>query len=428
MNKKFIESVNKLNGITIRKLIDYTSTNGTDVSDNDDCYTLQCSFVPTGYVPAIDTVRVRVTQIDDYTTLFIVRYENDVLMRAAKKYNYHPLQREFKIHSNIKLSDMNNTVPDTFESLYQKWCKETADKIRAEIVVAHAYIEEYIELQEIEKQIAAEQEEEKKKNAKEDVTSNYLGTNENTFSDSFDTFYSGLKALRDYHNKIFKVDEAEDNDADDESPYIKGCDNCSIKEECSRLKDQESYSWGNGVTSKNDITAYELGEYIMDYITPTLLMSLHQKLISSKGSQKTITVDIAQPFMNSVFSNINVCLRENRLTINTAKPDNKFNGNYVLEVYDRKTHEIRWKQIFDVSELCLNDIDPYDSFNDHTKYVNYENNDSITYRSYIFDALYDLITDEVDSHKLGAAMYEDEKPNNNKINYWVNNIELYPTF
>ena len=261
--------------------------------------------------------------------------------------------------------------------------------------------------------------------------------------DAMCTIVSELdKKINELSDKIHSDEEDDVDNEEDGCYYCPGpcCNGCINGSGC----DDEEEDDDEDLEDEEDFEC-DIGEYITNNITSALLMSLHQKVINNKSSQKSISIDIAKEFMDDVFSNTNVRFRENKLTINIANFNRPFNGSYELEVYDRTTGAVVWSQKIDISKLSPGMIKVYNRAFQYEKCEkpdlnikgdHIEHFDSVISRTYIFNALADLLDNMISCEGLGKAIIANEKWEYNtyhnekyhKVYSWLYDVRINPTF
>ena len=266
--------------------------------------------------------------------------------------------------------------------------------------------------------------------------------------DAMCTIVSELdKKMNELSDKIHSDEEDDVDNEEDGCYYCPGpcCNGCINGSGCDDEEEDDDEDLEDENYYDEESFVYDIGRYISNNITPTLLMSLHQKLINSKGSQQSTSIDIAKDFMDDIFVNTNVRLKENKLTISTKNPNKTFNGSYELEVYDRTTGTVTWSHKINVSRLFPGLIRVY---NRAVQYENYEKPDlsvkgahiegfdSVISRAYIFTAMADLLINVISYETLGKAIIANDKwvydtdhsEKYNEAYSWIYGTIIYPTF
>ena len=433
-------------GYDVLEALIYAVQHGDDVVNGEDDFTYQASFAFVDYTPCIDTITAQcsIKSRTDFT--FTIQYSNDVM--EAVKVGKKPLVNESLCMLFDSIDDVIDSIVDcSAAGDMHKWLDMVAKKIRTEFIAAHAFIDANEEAQEAEKKIAEEQEAAKKANAEEDkntLTDSILKFIDHVYdyengkykddkefmenvkkdikdlgSDAFTRIVDGLSGitkelsarldeLQDKMNsEKTETDDsktpdpdatANDGEAKEEESGCNYCggtccpgcpDGCSDDED--DLDDDDIEDWED----------FDIAEVVEDHITATLLMSMHHKLMHSK--ETSITGDIASNFFYDCFEKAAVRLKENKLRIDTVRRGSPLSGSYELEVYDRTTDKVVWSQTYDLLNVTPEMIKIYDKKINGHKYTTADFS-TTEVRAMIFDAIRDLIIDEINEKELELAV------------------------
>ena len=438
---KYVEMLGEFNSDTVLEALIHALQYGDETSYAKDETTYQSSFGFVNYTPCIDTITAKCSIRNNCYYTFTIRYSNDVL--EAVNVGKVPLVNEtFSFKFNIIDEITNATVDHSIHSDMIEWLDMVAKKIRTEFIAAHAFIDVNEEAQEAEKKIAEEQEamkiandEEDKNILKEsilkfidhmydyesdkDVLAKVRSEIKNVSSEAFSTIVDGLSSvakelsdrLDELHNKMdsekTEANESEtpDPDATCNEGEVKneeesGCNYCGGRC-CSGCpvdcddEDDDDY-WDD-----DDDWLDDIAEVVEDHITATLLMSMHNKLTRTKDI--SITVDIASNFCYDCFEKAAVRLRENRLRIDTMRRGTPLGGSYDLEVYDRTTNMVVWRQTFDLLNVTPEMIKTYDKKINDRKYTTADFS-TVYVRAMIFAAIIWFIKENINEEELGLAI------------------------
>lgn len=438
---KYVEMLGEFSSDTILEALIHALQYGDVTSCTKDETTYQSSFAFVNYTPCIDTITAKcsIKSRTDFT--FTIQYSNDVM--EAVKVGKKPLINESLCMLFDNIDDVIDSIVDcSAAGDMHKWLDMVAKKIRTEFIAAHAFIDANEEAQEAEKKIAEEQEAMKIANGEEDknilkesilkfidhmydyesdkdVLAKVRSEIKNVSSEAFSTIVDGLSSvakelsdrLDELHNKMdsekTEANESEtpDPDATCNEGEVKneeesGCNYCGGRC-CSGCpvdcddEDDDDY-WDD-----DDDWFDDIAEVVEDHITATLLMSMHNKLTRTKDI--SITVDIASNFCYDCFEKAAVRLRENRLRIDTMRRGTPLGGSYDLEVYDRTTNMVVWRQTFDLLNVTPEMIKTYDKKINDRKYTTADFS-TVYVRAMIFVAIIWFIKENINEEELGLAI------------------------
>lgn len=438
---KYVEMLGDFNSTTVLGALIHAIQHGDETSYAKDETSYQSSFAFVNYTPCIDTITAKCSIRNNLYYTFTIRYSNDVL--EAVNVGEEPLVNETFCFLFNSIDEITNaTVDHSIHSDMIEWLDMVAKKIRTEFIAAHAFIDVNEDAQEAEKKIAEEQEAMKTTKAEEDknilkdsvlkfidhiydyesdkdVLAKVRSEIKNVSSEAFSTIVDGLSSvakelsdrLDELHNKMdsekTEANESEtpDPDATCNEGEVKneeesGCNYCGGRC-CSGCpvdcddEDDDDY-WDD-----DDDWLDDIAEVVEDHITATLLMSMHNKLTRTKDI--SITVDIASNFCYDCFEKAAVRLRENRLRIDTMRRGTPLGGSYDLEVYDRTTNMVVWRQTFDLLNVTPEMIKTYDKKINDRKYTTADFS-TVYVRAMIFVAIIWFIKENINEEELGLAI------------------------
>ena len=447
---KYVEMLGEFNSDTVLGALIHALQHGDEVSyaNPKDETTYQSSFAFVNYTPCIDTITAKCSIRNNLYYTFTIRYSNDVL--EAVNVGKVPLVNEtFSFKFNIIDEITNATVDHSIHSDMIEWLDMVAKKIRTEFIAAHAFIDVNEDAQEAEKKIAEEQEAMKTAKAEEDknilkdsvlkfidhiydyesdkdVLAKVRSEIKNVSSEAFSTIVDGLSSvakelsdrLDELHNKMdsekTEANESETPDPDatcnegevkneEESGcnYCGGrcCSGCPV--DCDDEDDDDYWDDDDDDEDDKEWLNSDIAEVIADHISAALLMSMHNKLTRTKDI--SISVDIASNFCYDCFEKVAFRLRENRLRIDTMHHGTPLDGSYDLEVYDRTTNMVVWRQTFDLLNVTPEMIKTYDTNINGRKYTTADFS-TTDVRAMIFMAILGFIRDKINEDELGLAI------------------------
>ena len=453
---KYVEMLGEFNSTTVIEALIHALQYGDETSCAKDETTYQSSFAFVNYIPCIDTITAQCSIRNNYYT-FTIRYSNDVLeaVNVGKK----PLVDEtfsftFNDFEAVANTIINAIANRTIHNDMSKWLDMVAKKIRTEFIAAHAFIDVNQKAQEAEKKIAEKQEAMKIANAEEDkdilkdsilkfidhiydyesdkdVLAKVKSEIKNVSSEAFNTIVDGLsnaaKELSTHLDKLQNKMDSEKTEANKEDTEVNksetpdpdpdatcneseakdeeesGCDYCGgtccpgCPVDCDD-EDDDDY-WDDD--DDDDVWFDDIAELVEDHITASLLMSMHNKLTRTKDI--SISVDIASNFCYDCFEKAAIRLRENRLHIDTMRHGTPLSGSYDLEVYDRTTNMVVWRQTFDLLNVTPEMIKTYDKKINGRKYTTADLS-TVYVRAMIFVAILWFIRENINEEELGLAI------------------------
>ena len=456
---KYVEMLGEFNSDTVLGALIYALQHGDVTSCTKDETTYQSSFAFVNYIPCIDTITAKcsIKSRTDFT--FTIQYSNDVM--EAVKVGKKPLVNESKKPLiNESLCMLFDSIDDVIDSIVDcsaagdmhKWLDMVAKKIRTEFIAAHAFIDANEEAQEAEKKIAEEQEAMKIANAEEDkdilkdsilkfidhiydyesdkdVLAKVKSEIKNVSSEAFNTIVDGLSnAAKELSTRLDKLQnkmDSEKTEANKEDTEVNKSETPDPDATCneSEAKDEEesgcNYCGGRCCPGcpvdcddeddddywddddDDDVWFDDIAELVEDHITASLLMSMHNKLTRTKDI--SISVDIASNFCYDCFEKAAIRLRENRLHIDTMRHGTPLSGSYDLEVYDRTTNMVVWRQTFDLLNVTPEMIKTYDKKINGRKYTTSDFS-TVYVRAMIFAAILWFIRENINEEELGLAI------------------------
>ena len=451
---KYVEMLGEFNSTTVIEALIHALQYGDETSCAKDETTYQSSFAFVNYIPCIDTITAQCSIRNNYYT-FTIRYSNDVLeaVNVGKK----PLVDETFSFTFNDFEDVANTIINaianhTIHNDMSKWLDMVAKKIRTEFIAAHAFIDVNQEAQEAEKKIAEKQEAMKIANAEEDkdilkdsilkfidhiydyesdkdVLAKVKSEIKNVSSEAFNTIVDGLSnAAKELSTRLDKLQnkmDSEKTEANKEDTEVNKSETPDPDATCneSEAKDEEesgcNYCGGRCCPGcpvdcddeddddywddddDDDVWFDDIAELVEDHITTSLLMSMHNKLTRTKDI--SISVDIASNFCYDCFEKAAIRLRENRLHIDTMRHGTPLSGSYDLEVYDRTTNMVVWRQTFDLLNVTPEMIKTYDKKINGRKYTTADFS-TVYVRAMIFVAILWFIRENINEEELGLAI------------------------
>ena len=451
---KYVEMLGEFNSTTVIEALIHALQYGDETSCAKDETTYQSSFAFVNYIPCIDTITAQCSIRNNYYT-FTIRYSNDVLeaVNVGKK----PLVDEtfsftFNDFEAVANTIINAIANRTIHNDMSKWLDMVAKKIRTEFIAAHAFIDVNQEAQEAEKKIAEKQEAMKIANAEEDkdilkdsilkfidhiydyesdkdVLAKVKSEIKNVSSEAFNTIVDGLSnAAKELITRLDKLQnkmDSEKTEANKEDTEVNKSETPDPDATCneSEAKDEEesgcNYCGGTCCPGcpvdcddeddddywddddDDDVWFDDIAELVEDHITTSLLMSMHNKLTRTKDI--SISVDIASNFCYDCFEKAAIRLRENRLHIDTMHHGTPLSGSYDLEVYDRTTNMVVWRQTFDLLNVTPEMIKTYDKKINGRKYTTADFS-TVYVRAMIFVAILWFIRENINEEELGLAI------------------------
>ena len=451
---KYVEMLGEFNSTTVIEALIHALQYGDETSCAKDETTYQSSFAFVNYIPCIDTITAQCSIRNNYYT-FTIRYSNDVLeaVNVGKK----PLVDEtfsftFNDFEAVVNTIINDIANHTIHNDMSKWLDMVAKKIRTEFIAAHAFIDVNQEAQEAEKKIAEKQEAMKIANAEEDkdilkdsilkfidhiydyesdkdVLAKVKSEIKNVSSEAFNTIVDGLSnAAKELSTRLDKLQnkmDSEKTEANKEDTEVNKSETPDPDATCneSEAKDEEesgcNYCGGRCCPGcpvdcddeddddywddddDDDVWFDDIAELVEDHITTSLLMSMHNKLTRTKDI--SISVDIASNFCYDCFEKAAIRLRENRLHIDTMRHGTPLSGSYDLEVYDRTTNMVVWRQTFDLLNVTPEMIKTYDKKINGRKYTTAYFS-TVYVRAMIFVAILWFIRENINEEELGLAI------------------------
>ena len=451
---KYVEMLGEFNSTTVIEALIHALQYGDETSCAKDETTYQSSFAFVNYIPCIDTITAQCSIRNNYYT-FTIRYSNDVLeaVNVGKK----PLVDEtfsftFNDFEAVANTIINAIANRTIHNDMSKWLDMVAKKIRTEFIAAHAFIDVNQEAQEAEKKIAEKQEAMKIANAEEDkdilkdsilkfidhiydyesdkdVLAKVKSEIKNVSSEAFNTIVDGLSnAAKELSTRLDKLQnkmDSEKTEANKEDTEVNKSETPDPDATCneSEAKDEEesgcNYCGGRCCPGcpvdcddeddddywddddDDDVWFDDIAELVEDHITTSLLMSMHNKLTRTKDI--SISVDIASNFCYDCFEKAAIRLRENRLHIDTMRHGTPLSGSYDLEVYDRTTNMVVWRQTFDLLNVTPEMIKTYDKKINGRKYTTADFS-TVYVRAMIFVAILWFIRENINEEELGLAI------------------------
>ena len=451
---KYVEMLGEFNSTTVIEALIHALQYGDETSCAKDETTYQSSFAFVNYIPCIDTITAQCSIRNNYYT-FTIRYSNDVLeaVNVGKK----PLVDEtfsftFNDFEAVANTIINAIANRTIHNDMSKWLDMVAKKIRTEFIAAHAFIDVNQEAQEAEKKIAEKQEAMKIANAEEDkdilkdsilkfidhiydyesdkdVLAKVKSEIKNISSEAFNTIVDGLSnAAKELSTRLDKLQnkmDSEKTEANKEDTEVNKSETPDPDATCneSEAKDEEesgcNYCGGRCCPGcpvdcddeddddywddddDDDVWFDDIAELVEDHITTSLLMSMHNKLTRTKDI--SISVDIASNFCYDCFEKAAIRLRENRLHIDTMRHGTPLSGSYDLEVYDRTTNMVVWRQTFDLLNVTPEMIKTYDKKINGRKYTTADFS-TVYVRAMIFVAILWFIRENINEEELGLAI------------------------
>ena len=446
---KYVEMLGEFNSTTVIEALIHALQYGDETSCAKDETTYQSSFAFVNYIPCIDTITAQCSIRNNYYT-FTIRYSNDVLeaVNVGKK----PLVDEtfsftFNDFEAVANTIINAIANHTIHNDMSKWLDMVAKKIRTEFIAAHAFIDVNQEAQEAEKKIAEKQEAMKIANAEEDkdilkfidhiydyesdkdVLAKVKSEIKNVSSEAFNTIVDGLSnAAKELNTRLDKLQnkmDSEKTEANKEDTEVNKSETPDPDATCneSEAKDEEesgcNYCGGRCCPGcpvdcddeddddywddddDDDVWFDDIAELVEDHITTSLLMSMHNKLTRTKDI--SISVDIASNFCYDCFEKAAIRLRENRLHIDTMHHGTPLSGSYDLEVYDRTTNMVVWRQTFDLLNVTPEMIKTYDKKINGRKYTTADFS-TVYVRAMIFVAILWFIRENINEEELGLAI------------------------
>ena len=451
---KYVEMLGEFNSTTVIEALIHALQYGDETSCAKDETTYQSSFAFVNYIPCIDTITAQCSIRNNYYT-FTIRYSNDVLeaVNVGKK----PLVDEtfsftFNDFEAVANTIINAIANRTIHNDMSKWLDMVAKKIRTEFIAAHAFIDVNQKAQEAEKKIAEKQEAMKIANAEEDkdilkdsilkfidhiydyesdkdVLAKVKSEIKNVSSEAFNTIVDGLSnAAKELSTRLDKLQnkmDSEKTEANKEDTEVNKSETPDPDATCneSEAKDEEesgcNYCGGRCCPGcpvdcddeddddywddddDDDVWFDDIAELVEDHITASLLMSMHNKLTRTKDI--SISVDIASNFCYDCFEKAAIRLRENRLHIDTMRHGTPLSGSYDLEVYDRTTNMVVWRQTFDLLNVTPEMIKTYDKKINGRKYTTADFS-TVYVRAMIFVAILWFIRENINEEELGLAI------------------------
>ena len=451
---KYVEMLGEFNSTTVIEALIHALQYGDETSCAKDETTYQSSFAFVNYIPCIDTITAQCSIRNNYYT-FTIRYSNDVLeaVNVGKK----PLVDEtfsftFNDFEAVANTIINAIANRTIHNDMSKWLDMVAKKIRTEFIAAHAFIDVNQEAQEAEKKIAEKQEAMKIANAEEDkdilkdsilkfidhiydyesdkdVLAKVKSEIKNVSSEAFNTIVDDLSnAAKELSTRLDKLQnkmDSEKTEANKEDTEVNKSETPDPDATCneSEAKDEEesgcNYCGGRCCPGcpvdcddeddddywddddDDDVWFDDIAELVEDHITTSLLMSMHNKLTRTKDI--SISVDIASNFCYDCFEKAAIRLRENRLHIDTMRHGTPLSGSYDLEVYDRTTNMVVWRQTFDLLNVTPEMIKTYDKKINGRKYTTADFS-TVYVRAMIFVAILWFIRENINEEELGLAI------------------------
>lgn len=451
---KYVEMLGEFNSTTVIEALIHALQYGDETSCAKDETTYQSSFAFVNYIPCIDTITAQCSIRNNYYT-FTIRYSNDVLeaVNVGKK----PLVDEtfsftFNDFEAVANTIINAITNRTIHNDMSKWLDMVAKKIRTEFIAAHAFIDVNQKAQEAEKKIAEKQEAMKIANAEEDkdilkdsilkfidhiydyesdkdVLAKVKSEIKNVSSEAFNTIVDGLSnAAKELSTRLDKLQnkmDSEKTEANKEDTEVNKSETPDPDATCneSEAKDEEesgcNYCGGRCCPGcpvdcddeddddywddddDDDVWFDDIAELVEDHITTSLLMSMHNKLTRTKDI--SISVDIASNFCYDCFEKAAIRLRENRLHIDTMRHGTPLSGSYDLEVYDRTTNMVVWRQTFDLLNVTPEMIKTYDKKINGRKYTTADFS-TVYVRAMIFVAILWFIRENINEEELGLAI------------------------
>ena len=451
---KYVEMLGEFNSTTVIEALIHALQYGDETSCAKDETTYQSSFAFVNYIPCIDTITAQCSIRNNYYT-FTIRYSNDVLeaVNVGKK----PLVDEtfsftFNDFEAVANTIINAIANRTIHNDMSKWLDMVAKKIRTEFIAAHAFIDVNQEAQEAEKKIAEKQEAMKITNAEEDkdilkdsilkfidhiydyesdkdVLAKVKSEIKNVSSEAFNTIVDDLSnAAKELITRLDKLQnkmDSEKTEANKEDTEVNKSETPDPDATCneSEAKDEEesgcNYCGGTCCPGcpvdcddeddddywddddDDDVWFDDIAELVEDHITTSLLMSMHNKLTRTKDI--SISVDIASNFCYDCFEKAAIRLRENRLHIDTMHHGTPLGGSYDLEVYDRTTNMVVWRQTFDLLNVTPEMIKTYDKKINGRKYTTADFS-TVYVRAMIFVAILWFIRENINEEELGLAI------------------------
>ena len=451
---KYVEMLGEFNSTTVIEALIHALQYGDETSCAKDETTYQSSFAFVNYIPCIDTITAQCSIRNNYYT-FTIRYSNDVLeaVNVGKK----PLVDEtfsftFNDFEAVANTIINAITNRTIHNDMSKWLDMVAKKIRTEFIAAHAFIDVNQKAQEAEKKIAEKQEAMKIANAEEDkdilkdsilkfidhiydyesdkdVLAKVKSEIKNVSSEAFNTIVDGLSnAAKELSTRLDKLQnkmDSEKTEANKEDIEVNKSETPDPDATCneSEAKDEEesgcNYCGGRCCPGcpvdcddeddddywddddDDDVWFDDIAELVEDHITTSLLMSMHNKLTRTKDI--SISVDIASNFCYDCFEKAAIRLRENRLHIDTMRHGTPLSGSYDLEVYDRTTNMVVWRQTFDLLNVTPEMIKTYDKKINGRKYTTADFS-TVYVRAMIFVAILWFIRENINEEELGLAI------------------------
>ena len=451
---KYVEMLGEFNSTTVIEALIHALQYGDETSCAKDETTYQSSFAFVNYIPCIDTITAQCSIRNNYYT-FTIRYSNDVLeaVNVGKK----PLVDEtfsftFNDFEAVANTIINAIANRTIHNDMSKWLDMVAKKIRTEFIAAHAFIDVNQEAQEAEKKIAEKQEAMKIANAEEDkdilkdsilkfidhiydyesdkdVLAKVKSEIKNVSSEAFNTIVDDLSnAAKELITRLDKLQnkmDSEKTEANKEDTEVNKSETPDPDATCneSEAKDEEesgcNYCGGTCCPGcpvdcddeddddywddddDDDVWFDDIAELVEDHITTSLLMSMHNKLTRTKDI--SISVDIASNFCYDCFEKAAIRLRENRLHIDTMRHGTPLGGSYDLEVYDRTTNMVVWRQTFDLLNVTPEMIKTYDKKINGRKYTTADFS-TVYVRAMIFVAILWFIRENINEEELGLAI------------------------
>ena len=451
---KYVEMLGEFNSTTVIEALIHALQYGDETSCAKDETTYQSSFAFVNYIPCIDTITAQCSIRNNYYT-FTIRYSNDVLeaVNVGKK----PLVDEtfsftFNDFEAVANTIINAIANRTIHNDMSKWLDMVAKKIRTEFIAAHAFIDVNQEAQKAEKKIAEKQEAMKIANAEEDkdilkdsilkfidhiydyesdkdVLAKVKSEIKNVSSEAFNTIVDGLSnAAKELSTRLDKLQnkmDSEKTEANKEDTEVNKSETPDPDATCneSEAKDEEesgcNYCGGRCCPGcpvdcddeddddywddddDDDVWFDDIAELVEDHITTSLLMSMHNKLTRTKDI--SISVDIASNICYDCFEKAAIRLRENRLHIDTMRHGTPLSGSYDLEVYDRTTNTVVWRQTFDLLNVTPEMIKTYDKKINGRKYTTADFS-TVYVRAMIFVAILWFIRENINEEELGLAI------------------------
>ena len=451
---KYVEMLGEFNSTTVIEALIHALQYGDETSCAKDETTYQSSFAFVNYIPCIGTITAQCSIRNNYYT-FTIRYSNDVLeaVNVGKK----PLVDEtfsftFNDFEAVANTIINAIANRTIHNDMSKWLDMVAKKIRTEFIAAHAFIDVNQKAQEAEKKIAEKQEAMKIANAEEDkdilkdsilkfidhiydyesdkdVLAKVKSEIKNVSSEAFNTIVDGLSnAAKELSTRLDKLQnkmDSEKTEANKEDTEVNKSETPDPDATCneSEAKDEEesgcNYCGGRCCPGcpvdcddeddddywddddDDDVWFDDIAELVEDHITTSLLMSMHNKLTRTKDI--SISVDIASNFCYDCFEKAAIRLRENRLHIDTMRHGTPLSGSYDLEVYDRTTNMVVWRQTFDLLNVTPEMIKTYDKKINGRKYTTADFS-TVYVRAMIFVAILWFIRENINEEELGLAI------------------------